>query len=434
MMLLKKTKTVLSANNETPIHIQGLLEDIDYAGTITREDFYQMCKEEKLFERILEPLNDAISKSKLNKQDIEAITLVGGGTRIPQIRDILTDYLGKKLREDLNAEEAPAFGAAFRAANISSAFRVRGVALEDITPFPIGVRLRNLNEQTLNNNNENNENDQIVSSSNENEDNNDNNNVNNNNNNIIFSRRASLFSVNNHVFRRKAVTIKHDEDLYVSLWYEKYINNLPMDTSNDLGGYEITGIKDSIQKYMKSTLDNGQLKYNITELPKISLSFLLDASGIVDMISATAIYTETITDNTVINDKSDSEKKENNENGNTASTKDEKEKENKSFQTKHKVNLNIKRIFPQDVKPYSSSDLDNSRKVLLELDERDRVVVEIADSRNELEAYIYDSKSRLEDNVISKVSTKEDREQFQQMLESTEDWIMSNEDEKCIYI
>jgi len=432
MMLLKKTKTVLSANNETPIHIQGLLEDIDYAGTITREDFYQMCKEEKLFERILEPLNDAISKSKLNKQDIEAITLVGGGTRIPQIRDILTDYLGnRKLREDLNAEEAPAFGAAFRAANISSAFRVRGVALEDITPFPIGVRLRNLNEQTQNNNNnENNENDQIVSSSNENEDNNDNNNVNNNNNNKIFSRRASLFSVNNHVFRRKAVTIKHDEDLYVSLWYEKYINNLPMDTSNDLGGYEITGIKDSIQKYMKSTLDNGQLKYNITELPKISLSFLLDASGIVDMISATAIYTETITDNTVINDKSDSEKKENNENGNTASTtKDEKEKENKTFQTKHKVNLNIKRIFPQDVKPYSSSDLDNSRKVLLELDERDRVVVEIADSRNELEAYIYDSKSRLEDNVISKVSTKEDREQFQQMLESTEDWIMSNEEE-----
>jgi len=81
-----------------------------------------------------------------------------------------------------------------------------------------------------------------------NEDNNDNNNVNNNNNNKIFSRRASLFSVNNHVFRRKAVTIKHDEDLYVSLWYEKYINNLPMDTSNDLGGYEITGIKDSIQK------------------------------------------------------------------------------------------------------------------------------------------------------------------------------------------
>jgi len=73
-------------------------------------------------------------------------------------------------------------------------------------------------------------------------------------------------------------------------------------------------LKIQFKKYMKSTLDNGQLKYNITELPKISLSFLLDASGIVDMISATAIYTETITDNTVINDKSDSEKKENNEN------------------------------------------------------------------------------------------------------------------------
>ena len=104
------------------------------------------------------------------------------------------------MREDLNADEAGAFGAAFRGANLSSAFRVRQIGFEDITPYPVGVRLVNIKEM----------NDENMSDK--------------------FTKRGSLFNKNNKVHKRRGVTLKHGKDLHVTLFYEKYIT-LPVDSS-----------------------------------------------------------------------------------------------------------------------------------------------------------------------------------------------------------
>merc|ERR1712154_502476 len=98
---------------------------------------------------------------------------------------------------------------------------------------------------------------------------------------------------NNHLFRRRAVTLKHAKDLKVELFYEKS-SKLPMNTSRELGYYEIAGIEKAIAKYM-----NNEEKYNVTELPKVSLSFLLDANGQVDLVAATATFTEWVTEEKV---------------------------------------------------------------------------------------------------------------------------------------
>merc|ERR1712176_171355 len=242
------------------VGIEGIFKDEDFSTTITRDELYDLCKD--LFVRAMKPLNDVFAASGYDKSDIDSIVLVGGGTRIPKIRSLLTDFLGKPLKEDLNADEAPALGAAFRAANLSSTFRVRAVGMDDITPFAVGVRLKDL-----------------APSEDEEK---------------AFKKRGSLFNEQNHLFRRRAVTLKHAKDLHVELFYEKS-SKLPMDTSRALGYYEITGIDKAIAKYMEA--EEG--KYNITELPKVSLSFLLDASGQVDLVSATATFTEWVTEEKV---------------------------------------------------------------------------------------------------------------------------------------
>ena len=81
--------------------------------------------------------------------------------------------------------------------------------MDDITTFPIGVRLTDLYKP---------EGDEKP-----------------------FKKRGSLFGPNNHLFRRRAVTLKHDKDLKVKLFYEKTAP-LPMDTSTELPYYEITGM------------------------------------------------------------------------------------------------------------------------------------------------------------------------------------------------
>merc|ERR1712154_563993 len=217
----------------------------------------------------MEPLNEVVTASNYDKNDIASIVLVGGGTRIPKIRELLTDYLQKPLKEDLNADEAPALGAAFRAANLSSTFRVRAVGMDDVTPFAVGVRLKDLRPT---------EGDEKP-----------------------FKKRGSLFNENNYLFRRRAVTLKHANDLKVELFYEKS-SKLPLNTSRDLGYYEITGIPQAITKYVNNT------KYNVTELPKVSLSFLLDANGVVDLVAATATFTEWVTEEKEV--KSTKSKKE----------------------------------------------------------------------------------------------------------------------------
>merc|ERR1712157_357070 len=89
----------------------------------------------------------------------------------------------------------------------------------------------------------------------------------------------------------------------VELFYEKS-SKLPMNTSRELGYYEIAGIEKAIAKYMNNE------KYNVTELPKVSLSFLLDASGQVDLVAATATFTEWVTEEKKKKEKKKKKKKE----------------------------------------------------------------------------------------------------------------------------
>lgn len=75
--------------------IEGVYEDIDLRTTISREELYEQS--EPLFERATAPLNEAIESlnGKIDKTDIEGIVLLGGSSRIPRIKELLTEYLGK---------------------------------------------------------------------------------------------------------------------------------------------------------------------------------------------------------------------------------------------------------------------------------------------------------------------------------------------------
>ncbi|ETO03591.1 heat shock protein 70 / HSP70 [Reticulomyxa filosa] len=298
----------------------------------------------------------------------------------------------RHLKENLNAEEAPAMGAAFRAANLSSAFRVRHIGMEDITSFPVGVRLKNLHPQTTE----------------EKE----------------FTKRGSLFSLNNHLSRRRAVALKHTQDLHATLFYEKEAP-LPLDTNSDLGWFEVTGIKHAVQKY--SLPD-----FNVTEPPKVGLSFLLDDSGLVDLVQATATFVEReITENKEKNDNNSTEgeskeegEKDKEENKEAHDDPNGGVKELVTKERKHRVKLHVIRHPPNDVKWYDTKAFDASRKVLLELDDRDKSVLDTAQAQNMLETYIFESRMALQsDKYVEQVSTEETRTEVLDALSQAEEWV-----------
>ena len=112
---------------------------------MTRSEFEAAC--EDLFARITAPIDLALARANLTLKDISAVELLGGGVRMPRVKKIIDGYFSTakvEVGQHLNGDEAMAMGAAFRAANLSTAFRVRKVGATDISSFAINVRMETL--------------------------------------------------------------------------------------------------------------------------------------------------------------------------------------------------------------------------------------------------------------------------------------------------
>ncbi|WVR06056.1 hypothetical protein IAU60_003084 [Kwoniella sp. DSM 27419] len=135
----ERLKKVLSANAEAPINVESLMNDIDATSSLTRESFEKLT--DHLLTRVANPLEEALKKAGLKVEEIDAIELVGGCTRIPAIKERIQAFFpGKTLGFTLNQDEAVARGATFACASLSPVFRVREFAVHDIAAYPIKVQ------------------------------------------------------------------------------------------------------------------------------------------------------------------------------------------------------------------------------------------------------------------------------------------------------
>ena len=131
----EKTKKILSANQQAPVNIESLMNDIDASSMITRQEFEAMI--EPLLARTHLPLEQALAQAKLTKDDIDVVEIVGGASRLPALKDRIQQFFGKNLSFTMNADEANARGCAFSCAILSPVFRVRDFAVQDIISYPI---------------------------------------------------------------------------------------------------------------------------------------------------------------------------------------------------------------------------------------------------------------------------------------------------------
>jgi molecular chaperone DnaK len=113
-------------DGQKPKHI-----DIEF----DRSKFENLSKE--LLEKCKKPVLKALEDAKLSKAEIDQVILVGGSTRIPAVRNLLTELLGKPLNETVNPDEVVAMGAAVQAGIIAG--EITDLILLDVTPLSLGV-------------------------------------------------------------------------------------------------------------------------------------------------------------------------------------------------------------------------------------------------------------------------------------------------------
>lgn len=131
----EKTKKILSANQQAPLNIESLMNDIDVSAMITRQEFEALI--EPLLNQTTAPLEQALADAKLTKEDIDIIEVVGGGSRVPAVKERIQAFFGKPLSFTLNQDEAIARGCAFSCAILSPVFKVRDFSVQDAISYPI---------------------------------------------------------------------------------------------------------------------------------------------------------------------------------------------------------------------------------------------------------------------------------------------------------
>lgn len=137
----ERAKRTLSSSTQAHIEIDSLYDGIDFNSTITRARFEDLCMD--YFKKCMDPCEKVLRDSKIAKNQVDEIVLVGGSTRIPKVQSMLSEFFnGKEPCKSINPDEAVAFGATVQAAILSGADKSEKLSellLLDVTPLSLGL-------------------------------------------------------------------------------------------------------------------------------------------------------------------------------------------------------------------------------------------------------------------------------------------------------
>lgn len=141
-MECEKTKTILSSLKETYITVESLYQGIDFHMKISRVKFENLCM--KYFNKTLSIFQEVLTNSGLNNEDISDVILIGGSTRIPMIKNMISRYFGYSPRNDINPDETVACGAGIQGSLICGELnKDSDLIFIDITPMSLGIKTSN---------------------------------------------------------------------------------------------------------------------------------------------------------------------------------------------------------------------------------------------------------------------------------------------------
>jgi molecular chaperone DnaK len=110
----------------TPLHL---------VVTLTRAELEKLVGD--LVDRTIEPCKKALKDAGIDAKDIADVVLVGGQTRMPQVREKVKEFFGRDPHTGVNPDEVVAMGAAIQAGVLQG--DVKDVLLLDVTPLSLGI-------------------------------------------------------------------------------------------------------------------------------------------------------------------------------------------------------------------------------------------------------------------------------------------------------
>lgn len=140
----EKAKRELSFTQETEINLPFI--GSDKSGSkhlkqmITRSKLEELTKD--LILKTFPYIDQSLSDANLDAEKIDEVILVGGQTRMPLIKDLITDFFKKQPIEHINPDEIVAMGASIQTAIMEGSLKDL-ILLLDVTPLSLGIETEN---------------------------------------------------------------------------------------------------------------------------------------------------------------------------------------------------------------------------------------------------------------------------------------------------
>lgn len=418
-----RVKNVLSANQDHFAQIEGLLDEKDFRLQVTREVFEDLCKD--LFERVINPLEQALKNSQLSLDLMNQVTLFGGGSRVPKVQEKLKDYIKRDLGKNINMDEAAALGAVYKAADLATGFRVSPVHVKEAVIYPIQITFEREGSSG---------NQKLV--------------------------KRNLFTAMGVYPQKKVITFnKNTEDFHFNVNYAE-LDHLPEHEVKHIGSLELMKIK---LKDVASTLaahsgDNIESK-------GIKAHFALDDSGLFSFNGVHFIADKNVTEEeessfsklgstiTKLFSSGDEKKKEEeptadesqpeeaqpeagsedeikaNEkptetNGTatneTTTTEKAKEKTPKIVQIKEPIEHDLEILYTVHLK---GDKFEESHKKVDDFNELERQIIRRESALNALESFVIEAQQKLDEEEYASCATPEEIEEVRKACSAASEWI-----------
>ena len=141
---IEKAKRELSFTLETEINLPFIGSDKSGSKhlkqVITRTKLEELTKD--LVLETFPYIDQSLTDANLDADKIDEVILVGGQTRMPLIKELITDFFKKKPIERINPDEIVAMGASIQTAIIAGNLKDL-VLLLDVTPLSLGIETEN---------------------------------------------------------------------------------------------------------------------------------------------------------------------------------------------------------------------------------------------------------------------------------------------------